>query len=626
MASCNRIKAHKWWKFDQVANRNKDLRVCRIVTVFLLVMVSLSFDLSTFELQRIIFSEYIEDSKTLIPQDSSTGQDDSSLKTPPKVQELLDKLRETSRLAADGHDDYILTAKERNAWHKQNPCQSRSELPPMYAVRKYVKDISSNPMWDEVFEEYTNLHRICMKRVGNLSQHFRNKSNVTAQLPGCKFLLAEGMDGLGSKLLVTVSALLYAIVTQRVLLVPSRMTFGTILCEPFVGSSWFLDAKTFPLPVAPKPGAQRRRRNHRNTWEEATFFRQKLQHRLQVLDGQAARQRGNYSDLQSGTLRPPLVDTIVVSATWPLHPSAPEKWFYCHTEQTFLCEVPWMYQSGSLYYIPDLFGSAPFGPTLQALFADRMVITHLLRSALLPSDDVWTRFKQLNHVHFQNVDRRVGIQLRFFDDSHSTMSGVMNYRILDCALTNGILPKLNDTMAEQHSNTSLVSVTPNTTVFIASLHSELHHHLRKYYLQRPTVTGEAVGVVQTTTRQKQRTGTEEDMEALVEMLLLSVSDSLIVTPTSTFGGMGQAYGGLTPWFMRVTSKSDGASCERGQSVDPCEQAGSLLYECLNDPPSPPEHWHGVVGDCLKSDLGGRFPFGIQILDRNSSPEQAQVQL
>ncbi|CAM6120780.1 unnamed protein product [Calypogeia fissa] len=207
------------------------------------------------------------------------------------------------------------------------------------------------------------------------------------------------------------------------------------------------------------------------------------------------------------------------------------------------------------------------------------------------------------------------------------MSGVMNYRILDCALTNGFLSKQNDTIVEQHSNTSLLSVTPNTTVFIASLHSELHHHFWKFYLQRLTVTREAVGVVQTTTRQKQRTGAEEDTKALVEMLLLSVSDStLIVTPTSTFGGMGQAYGGLTPWFMRVASKSDGASCERGQSVDPCEQAGSLLYECLNDPPSPLEHWYGVVGDCLKSDLSGRFPFGIQILDHNSSPEQAQVQL
>ncbi|CAM6127783.1 unnamed protein product [Calypogeia fissa] len=570
-------------------------------------MVSFNFDLTTVDLQRILFREYrLEDPKPLNPghNSSSQGMHHDSPKTPPKVQELLAKLRETARLAADGHDDdYILTAEERAAWHEQNPCQSRSQMPAIHAARKHVKHISSNPMWDQVLDEYSKLHRICMKKVGNVSELFINKSNVT--VPGCKFVVGEGMYGLGNQILVTVSALLYAIVSQRVFVVPSCMTFGTLFCEPFVGSSWLLDADTFPMA---------RGNIDNNTWEEAPVFREKLHHILQELS-EEGQQRGNYSDLQSRT-SPPLVDAVVVAATWPWQPWAPEKWFFCNTEQTFLAEVPWIYYSGCLYSIPDLYGSAPFGSTLQALFPDRMVITHLLRSTFLPSDDVWTRFKQLNHAYFQNVDRRVGIQLRFFDDRHSTMTGVMNDRILNCALDNGILPKLNETIAEQHSNNSLVSV-PITTVFIASLHSELHDHLSEFYLRRPTVTGETVGVVQITIRQEQRTGTEEDTEALVEMLLLSVSDNLMVTPTSTFGGVGQAYGGLTPWIMRSTPESDGVDCERSQTVDPCQQSSAFGYDCHFDPPSPPE-WQGLLKECLKIDHGERISHGIQILDHHLS--------
>ncbi|CAM6127784.1 unnamed protein product [Calypogeia fissa] len=595
-------------KPDQAAKMNKDRRVCRVATmiILLITMVSFNFDLTTVDLQRILFGEYrLEDPKPLNPgqYSSSQGMHHDSPKTPPEVQELLAKLRETARLAADGHDDdYILTAEERAAWHEQNPCQSRSQMPAIHAARKHVKHISSNPMWDQVLDEYSKLHRICMKKVGNVSELFINKSN--GPVPGCKFVIGGGTSGLGNKILATASALLYAIVSQRVFLVSSWMTFGTIFCEPFVGSSWLLDSDTFPMPLG---GI------YNNTWEDGPVFREKFLHILQELS-EEGQQRGNYSDLQSRT-SPPLVDAVVVvpAGSWL---GVPEKWFFCNTEQTFLAEVPWMYYSGNIYSIPDLYGSAPFGSTLQALFPDRMVFTHLLRSTFLPSDDVWTRFKHLNNVYFQNVDRRVGIQLRFFYNSHSIMTGVMNDRILNCALNNGILPRLNETIAEQQSNTSLVSA-PITTVFIASLHSELHDHLSEFYLRRPTVTGEEVGVVQITIRQEQRIGTEEDSEALVEMLLLSVSDSLMVSPTSTFGGVGQAYGGLTSWIMRSTPESDGVDCERSQTVDPCEQNIVLGYDCPFDPPSPP-NWQGRLKECLQIDLGGRIYYGFQILDHHLS--------
>lgn len=587
---------------------SKDRRSCLVAAVLmLLALMTVSFNLDLVSyVQRIVYIDELrgEDVSLQTPNRKNVSNGLQQLYSRShKVRELLDKLREASRLAADGRD-YTLKATEREAWHMKYPCQSRSELPAMYVARKHVRDISRNPMWDEVWDEYSNLHRICMKRVGNVSEHFLRKSTVT--VPGCKFLLADGKNGLGSKLLVTVSAMLYAIVSQRVLLMPSWLTFRSVLCEPFVGSSWILDTATFQMPG---PG------QFNNSWVEGKVFTQNLKQRLKLLqeENQDIREF-NHSATKSKAL-PPLADAVVVTTVWPWLSWYPDKWFYCTTEQRYLSEVTWMYFSGCIYSIPDLFGSTPFGATLQALFPDKMVVTRMVRSALLPSDGVWRRFKHLNHVYFQQAHRRVAIQLHFFENTHETMSAEMNRRVLDCALANGILPTLNYSTTGQYSPIATSQVpAPITTVFIASLHSDLRQLMSEFYLRSQTTTGEAVGVVQITSRVEQWSVVEEDTEALVEMLLLSVSDSLLITPVSAFGGMGEAFGGLTPWLVRVTP-GDGVSCERAQTVDPCMQDGYLGYDCPNDPPSPPE-WTGLVGDCLTIDLGERIVSGIQILDDN----------
>jgi len=69
--------------------------------------------------------------------------------------------------------------------------------------------------------------------------------------------------------------------------------------------------------------------------------------------------------------------------------------------------------------------------------------------------------------------------------------------------------------------------------------------------------------------------------AMVEILLLSFVDELLVTPLSTFGGLAQAYGATLPWFVEV--KKTGRSCVRAQSVDLCYQTSHSEYECPHEP-------------------------------------------
>jgi xyloglucan fucosyltransferase len=591
----------------KVSNMVKGRRSWRVlvVLVFLVVMVSFNFDQASRTWNDMLLNGYRSQDYILW----KNGWRNRTMEGPQLAEKLLMKLRETIRLAAHSADEYNISAAESKAWHEKNPCDSRQELPAMYAARKRVEDIAPNPLWAQIFHEYSNLHRVCLKRVTDLTDTFYNKANVT--IPGCKFAIADGQFGLGNKLLVTVSSLLYAILTQRVLLMHHYMTLKSVLCEPFVGSSWIIPDDNFPLPLE----------WDRKTWTDPHVFVQKVKDSLNE-NGHTASLSDEFV-AESAEKKPPLLDSVIVTGIWSGMPWMPQKWFYCKTEQKYLSEIPWLYLSGCIYTIPELFDSPAFGTTLQSLFPDGVVATRLLRSALLPSTSVWGRFKHLNHLYFQNADRRVGIQLRLFDGTQDSVHQKINDRVMSCVLNNKILPDVNWTDNDFTSTRTGASAAvrteasaPVTVVYIASLYTELKNHMSELYLKQPTVTGEAVSLVQITNRQWQASGEEEDRQALVEILLLSVSDMVLVTPVSTFGGMAHVYGGLVPWFIRSFDDDWAAPCEQGQTTDTCEQTGSLGYQCPNDP-SIPLPSTGVLAKCLKIDLGKRIDSGFQILDNRA---------
>lgn len=116
--------------------------------------------------------------------------------------------------------------------------------------------------------------------------------------------------------------------------------------------------------------------------------------------------------------------------------------FFCDTEQGYLGHIPWIYINGCLYYLPKLFAIPSFRPVLEELFPDRMALTHLVRSSMLPSDEVWRRIEQIHSAYLKDANRRFGIQVRYRygDDDFNRMHTLINERVLKCALDNNILP------------------------------------------------------------------------------------------------------------------------------------------------------------------------------------------
>jgi xyloglucan fucosyltransferase len=447
------------------------------------------------------------------------------------VPSLIQAIKQATEKISGPGQPTELTDLERADWRTNHPCQSRTELEPFYTRRKFVKHVRRNPKWDAVLKEYATLHRACLQKIDwNATKYFLERNDSS----GCKFAVAggPGWAGLGNKVLPTLTVLLYAVLTQRVLLVPAASRLPEIMCEPFEGSSWGIDPERLFTPSE----------NHEDVWKP-------------------------FSDFES------LVDATTFSSTHSkLYAVRPASWcqpvprFFCDTEQAILqTQVPWLYFQSCILFMPKLFAIPAFQPVLEDLFPDRMATTHIIRSVMYPADPVWTRVKHVDTTHLRHAERRLGVQIRYrdlapqFQEVHTTV----NSRVVQCALSHGIL-----------NTTTPASAQPTTTIFITSLFPDLRDELTELF-SATTITQLSQGAVQ-------KFGLEEDVQALAEVMCLSFSDDLFVTPLSTFGGMAQAYGAVTPYFLEYRNDTALPPCERGQTVDPCHQDPEMEYICPHD--------------------------------------------
>jgi xyloglucan fucosyltransferase len=407
--------------------------------------------------------------------------------------------------------------------------------------------------------------------MGNIKDYY----NSGASSSPCKFLIMEISGvGVGNKISLLISGMLYAIMTQRVILLNTWSYIPWTFCEPFLGSSWVNDDH-FPLPQRHGPESTMLGKFagwEAPVWKSSTHFARGID---AILAGEDAS----------------LPSKVKVEF------SDPEvKRFFCDTEQAFLSEATWVHFTGCLYFLPKLFAVPAFRPALEALFPDpSLTLTYLLRSLMLPNNAVWQQVKHHDNVLFAGVDRRVGIQVRFLYGRKvyfESASKRVNKHVKQCLIENDILSRPGG--------------ESTTRVLVTSLHRALADELRKMYENSPSVK-----VSQLTHREKQRFGTDDDHKAMVEILLLSFVDELLVTPLSTFGGLAQAYGAIMPWFVEVKRNHRG-SCVRAQTVDLCYQTANWWYDC---PHEPSVHRHKIPDavPCLRRCLPIEESDGLQLV-------------
>ncbi|CAM0948672.1 unnamed protein product [Alopecurus aequalis] len=158
---------------------------------------------------------------------------------------------------------------------------------------------------------------------------------LAADAGDCRYLISVSYRGLGNRMLATASAFLYAVLTERALLIQHDL--GALFCEPFPGTTWLLPAsgclgnmlKTNVLSV----GA----------------------------DGNAS-----WSDADGGRRRPPYV-YLHLEGQYDFH----DKLFYCDEQQRLLRGAPWLLMKTDSYLAPGLFLVPSFQDELGRMFPEK---------------------------------------------------------------------------------------------------------------------------------------------------------------------------------------------------------------------------------------------------------------
>ncbi|KAL6848443.1 hypothetical protein ACP4OV_021737 [Aristida adscensionis] len=355
----------------------------------------------------------------------------------------------------------------------------------------------------------------------------------------CRYLVYISFRGLGNRMIAIASAFLYAVLTDRVLLVDGGKEVADLFCEPFPGTTWLL----------PLTGKRTPLRN------------------LDDYIGESKESLGNM--VQSGA--------VVKSADGNLSWSPPRpppyvylhlaggygnigELFFCSLHQRLLHDVPWLLMRTDNYFVPGLFLTPPFAGELEAMFPEKdAAFHHLGRYLFHPTNSVWNAVTSYYRSNLATAGRRVGIQIRVFQKKQPREQ-VLD-QLLSCVRREKLLPETTAT-------------GDNMTVLVTSLSPWYSGMIRDEYGGQ--VAG---GVHQPSHVGRQRWGdTMHDRRALSEMYLLSMCDVLVTSGYSTFGYVAQGLAGLRPWVMPMPPMweewEEGQAtpeppCRRALSVEPC---------------------------------------------------------
>ncbi|KAL6192795.1 hypothetical protein ACLB2K_033881 [Fragaria x ananassa] len=402
---------------------------------------------------------------------------------------------------------------------------------------------------------YEQLHKRCGPNTKPYSaslKQLKKKSNgqSTSASHECKYVVWIANSGLGNRILSITAAFVYALLTNRVLLLDPGKDLPDLFCEPFPDTSWLLSSH-FPI------------KSHFDKFDQTS-----------------PRCYGNMLKKTSNSSELSLPSSYVYLHLGHDYDDQ-DKLFFCDEEQSHLGKVDWLVMKTDNYFVPSLFLMPSFEQELNKLFPEReTVFHHLGRYLFHPSNHVWGLITRYYHAYLAKADERVGIQVRTFEPAGPGPFKHVMDQILACVFTEKLLPRVDE------QNEPIVDILSSGTpkmksVLITSLKPDYSENLRTMYWEHPAVTGDLIGVFQPSHEGEQRTDNKlHDRKALAEMFLLSFSDVLVTSAWSTFGYVAQGLGGLKPWilFKPENQTVPNPPCRRLQSMEPCFHAPPL-WDC-----------------------------------------------
>ncbi|CAD5169036.1 unnamed protein product [Musa acuminata subsp. malaccensis] len=364
------------------------------------------------------------------------------------------------------------------------------------------------------------------------------KSNRSTGPMECNYVVWMASDGLGNRILSISSAFLYALLNNKVLLLDLPGDMKGLFCEPFPNTTWVLPSD-FPI------------NNLKWVWRfEKDPYRYGDMLKKKVLS----------NDMNPANASFPLPAYLYLHL---VHSNDDfDKMFYCQESQLLLQKFPWLLLRSNQYFVPALFLIPEFKKELSLLFPERTTVFHHLGRYLFhPSNSVWGYVTRYYEAYLANAKESLGMQIRTFAkvDLDSHFSSIMG-----CALSEKLLP---DVDPKDPALPTIIGVKPKA-VLVTSLNSGYFEKLRDMYYEHATTTKEVIGIYQPSHEEQQHTEKlSHNMKALAEMYLLSLSDSLMTSPYSTFGYVAQGLGGLSPWILiRPDNKN---LCLHSMTMEPC---------------------------------------------------------
>ncbi|ONM15859.1 Galactoside 2-alpha-L-fucosyltransferase [Zea mays] len=421
--------------------------------------------------------------------------------------------------------------------------------PSLHAISSYLVS---------ALRRYESLHRRCgpgTPAYARAVERLRTPPNASSTTTnssagGCSYVVWNPTEGLGNRILSITSAFLYALLTDRVLLLHrGGNDLDDLLCEPFPGSTWILPAdKDFP-----------------------------------IRDIERLTDRNHHESLGSVLRRgedPGVAPWLYLHLRHDYSGAYHDQLFFCDDVQAQLRRVPWLVFLSDNYIVPGLFLIPRYVGELARMFPRRDVVFHHLgRYLFSPSNTVWDMVMRYHGSYFAKADERVGIQVRKFPWWAPISTDELYGQILNCSQREDILPGVGVRVPADDKTTGAANSSgqpaKQKAVLVASLHGEYSEKLRGLYHEHGPSGGEVVSVYQPTQLGWQQSGEQQHNQmALAEMVLLSFSDAVVTTAVSTFGYVGQGLAGLRPWVLM--SPADGKApeppCRRAATIEPCFHA------------------------------------------------------
>ncbi|XP_071731571.1 galactoside 2-alpha-L-fucosyltransferase-like [Rutidosis leptorrhynchoides] len=487
----------------------------------------------------VIFKDYavntiwtVADSRVLdVAPPRDLGQEEDS---------LASIVKHNKRLHSSGieHDDKLLNGLLSNQFNEDS-CLSRQQ------VASYRKESPYKPSSYLIskLRRYEALHKRCgpyTESYNRTVQKLRSGDKIE-EGSDCNYLVWVSFSGLGNRILTLGSAFLYALLTDRVLLVDRGVDLDDLFCEPFPEASWLLP---LDFPIIDK---------------------------FKNLNQKSPECFGNMLSNNSSSTSSYVYLHLVHD--YDDH----DKLFFCDQDQSFLENVSWVIMKSDNYFVPSLFLMPKYEQELHSLFPEKETVFHFLgRYLFFPTNPIWGLITRYYNSYLAQADERLGIQVRVFDTRVGPFQYVLD-QILDCSLNNNLLPEIN-------TNESFITSPGNQkskAVLLTSLSSGYFEKIRDMYWEHATLTGEVINVFQPSHEGYQQI--EKKMhhrKAWAEMYLLSLSDKLITSSWSTFGYVAQSLGGLNPWILYKPENeaAPNPACTRALSIEPCFHAPPF-FDC-----------------------------------------------